>query len=123
MIASGRLRSNPNNNPLAHIGKGRSVAPMTKPTANRLVKAPAIAVFFSSSLMGIMVSTEMIPKTKPQITPSKILDMADVYLLYRNCNEHSRKLGRRTPNGLRYLRVGGRGQCLGAGKTRSQKNA
>jgi len=24
-------------------------------------------------------------------------------------------------NGLRYLRVGGRGQCLGAGKTRSQK--
>jgi hypothetical protein len=28
-----------------------------------------------------------------------------------------------TPNGLRYLRVGGRGFCLGAGKTRSQKNA
>jgi len=27
------------------------------------------------------------------------------------------------PNGLRYLRVGGRGFCLGAGKTRSQKNA
>jgi len=27
------------------------------------------------------------------------------------------------PNGLRYLRVGGRGLCLGAGKTRSQKNA
>jgi len=26
-------------------------------------------------------------------------------------------------NGLRYLRVGGRGFCLGAGKTRSQKNA
>ena len=26
-------------------------------------------------------------------------------------------------NGLRYLRVGGRGQCLGAEKTRSQKNA
>ncbi len=25
------------------------------------------------------------------------------------------------PNGLRYLRVGGRGFCLGAGKTRSQK--
>ena len=25
-------------------------------------------------------------------------------------------------NGLRYLRVGGRGQCLGAGKTRSEKN-
>ena len=24
-------------------------------------------------------------------------------------------------NGLRYLRVGGRGLCLGAGKTRSQK--
>jgi len=24
---------------------------------------------------------------------------------------------------LRYLRVGGRGFCLGAGKTRSQKNA
>jgi len=30
---------------------------------------------------------------------------------------------RGAPNGLRYLRVGGRGQCLGAGKTRSQKNA
>jgi hypothetical protein len=27
------------------------------------------------------------------------------------------------PNGLRYLRWGGRGLCLGAGKTRSQKNA
>jgi len=26
-------------------------------------------------------------------------------------------------NGSRYLRVGGRGQCLGAGKTRSEKNA
>jgi len=26
-------------------------------------------------------------------------------------------------NGLRYLRVGGRGQGLGAGKTRSQENA
>ena len=26
------------------------------------------------------------------------------------------------PNGLRYLQVGGRGQCLGAEKTRSQKN-
>jgi len=25
------------------------------------------------------------------------------------------------PNGVRYLRVGGRGQGLGAGKTRSQK--
>jgi len=24
-------------------------------------------------------------------------------------------------NGLRYLRVGGRGQCLGAGKTQSEK--
>jgi hypothetical protein len=27
------------------------------------------------------------------------------------------------PNGLRYLRWGGRGFCLGAGKTRSQENA
>ena len=27
------------------------------------------------------------------------------------------------PNGLRYLRVGGRGLCLRAGKTQSQKNA
>jgi hypothetical protein len=27
------------------------------------------------------------------------------------------------PNGLRYLRVGGRGFALGAEKTRSQKNA
>jgi hypothetical protein len=26
-------------------------------------------------------------------------------------------------NGLRYLRVGGRGFCLGAGKTRSEENA
>jgi hypothetical protein len=26
-------------------------------------------------------------------------------------------------NGLRYLRVGGRGQCLGAEKTRSEENA
>jgi hypothetical protein len=28
-----------------------------------------------------------------------------------------------TPNGLRYPRVGGRGQGLGAGKTRSQKKS
>jgi len=28
-----------------------------------------------------------------------------------------------TFNGSRYLRVGGCGQCLGAGRTRSQKNA
>jgi len=27
------------------------------------------------------------------------------------------------PNGVRYLRVGGRGFCLGAEKTQSQKNA
>jgi len=27
------------------------------------------------------------------------------------------------PNGLRYLRVGGRGLCLEAGKTQSEKNA
>jgi hypothetical protein len=27
------------------------------------------------------------------------------------------------PNGLRYWRWGGRGLCLGAEKTRSQKNA
>jgi len=27
------------------------------------------------------------------------------------------------PNGLRYLRVGECGQCLEAGKTRSEKNA
>ena len=26
------------------------------------------------------------------------------------------------PNGLRYLHVGGRGFCLGAGKTRSEEN-
>ena len=26
------------------------------------------------------------------------------------------------PNGVRYLRVGGRGFCLGAEKTRSEKN-
>jgi hypothetical protein len=36
---------------------------------------------------------------------------------------HIAFIGRQTPNGLRYLRVGGRGQCLGAGKTQSQKNA
>jgi len=30
---------------------------------------------------------------------------------------------RKGSNGLRYLRVGGRGQCLGAGKTRSEENA
>jgi hypothetical protein len=30
---------------------------------------------------------------------------------------------RQTPNGLRYLRVGGRGFYLGAGKARSEKNA
>jgi hypothetical protein len=43
-------------------------------------------------------------------------------------NLGSRSVGRitallRLPNGLRYLRVGGRGQGLGVEKTRSQKNA
>jgi hypothetical protein len=32
-------------------------------------------------------------------------------------------LTKHTPNGLRYWRWGGRGFCLGAEKTRSQKNA
>ena len=36
------------------------------------------------------------------------------YSLIRDENDQA-------PNGLRYLRVGGRGFCLGAGKTRSQK--
>jgi hypothetical protein len=30
---------------------------------------------------------------------------------------------RKVANGLRYLRVGGRGFCLGAGRTRSEENA
>jgi hypothetical protein len=30
-------------------------------------------------------------------------------------------VARQTPNGVRYWRWGGRGFCLGAGKTRSQK--
>ena len=37
--------------------------------------------------------------------------------------KHPKDLTKQTPNGLRYLRVGGRGFCLGAGKTRSEKNA
>jgi len=76
MIASGRLRSNPNNNPLIHKGKGKSVAPITKPMANRLAKAPAIADLLSSNWRGIIMTTATIPKTIPQIAPSKILDMA-----------------------------------------------
>ena len=44
----------------------------------------------------------------------------------RSPNQHQTRVANHAPrmlNGLRYWQVGGRGQCLGAGKTRSQKNA
>jgi len=78
IIASGKLRSSPNNNPLIHVGKGRLVAPITKPIPNLLTNAPVIAAFLSSNVRGIIVATEIAPKTTPQIIPRMILDMADV---------------------------------------------
>jgi hypothetical protein len=43
-------------------------------------------------------------------------------LLGRGRNKFNSKLPK-PANGLSYLRVGGRGRCLGAGKTQSHKNA
>ena len=76
IIASGKLRSMPNSKPLIHVGKGKLVAPITKPTPNRLTNAPVIAAFLSSKVSGIMVATEIAPKTTPQIIPRTILDIA-----------------------------------------------
>ena len=76
IIASGKLRSSPNNNPLTHVGKGKLVAPITKPIPNLLTNAPVIAAFLSSNVRGIIVATEIAPKTMPQIIPRMILDMA-----------------------------------------------
>jgi hypothetical protein len=42
---------------------------------------------------------------------------------FRVFTKRTLSLGKCSPNGLRYLLVGGRGFGLGAGKTRSEENA
>ena len=70
--------------------------------------------------------TEVNEKEKPaKTTAKKRLLPNDKLQLLRNLILHLPLLllFSEAPNGLRYLRVGGLGFCLGAGKTRSEKNA
>jgi hypothetical protein len=61
----------------------------------------------------------------PKNTKPKKYVVGKTALLAKPFLSNSKSVEKATgrPNGLRYLRVGGRGFCLGAGKTRSQKNA
>jgi hypothetical protein len=47
----------------------------------------------------------------------------ETYLKFDQKNYYQLCLISAAPNGLRYLRVGGRGFCLGGGKIRSEENA
>ena len=73
MIASGRLKRMPMNSPITQLGQGRRRLQTTNPIANRAMKAPSIAPRLSGKVIGIMIATSMLPKIKPQSTPSHIL--------------------------------------------------
>ncbi len=48
---------------------------MTNPIAKRAIKAAVIAALLSGKLIGIMMPMSIAPNTKPQMTPSVILDI------------------------------------------------
>ena len=56
-----------------------------------------------------------------QIANDTIMFAENLFKCFMICRIHFPNRFCQPPNGLRYLRVGGCGQCLGAGKTRSQK--
>jgi len=62
-------------------------------------------------------------KLEPNLNVVFIEENLDLDTVFVICNRFWYSKYVRLPNGLRYLRVGGRGQCLGAEKSRSQKNA
>src|ERR1700733_12968257 len=74
MRASGILSSKLKNRPTAQPGQGRRAAPITNPIPNRAMKAAVIAAFLSGKLIGSIIPMSMAPNTKPQMTPSMILD-------------------------------------------------
>ncbi|MCK6463143.1 MAG: hypothetical protein L6Q29_05010 [Candidatus Pacebacteria bacterium] len=65
------------------------------------------------------IETETLLKTKTLICKTQNANLKRNLFLKNRPKDLMQVLA----NGLRYLRVGGRGFCLGAGKTRSEKNA
>jgi hypothetical protein len=64
MVASGKLSNTPKSRPFNQPDKGISLAQITNPTAKRLMNAPAIALFLSSNVVGIIVATAIVPNTR-----------------------------------------------------------
>jgi hypothetical protein len=48
---------------------------MTNPIPKRAMNAAVIAAFLSRKLIGNMIPMSIAPNTKPQMTPSRILDI------------------------------------------------
>ena len=86
-----------------------------------------------------LIEVAVVPSSTPRFSLLTVTSQTDLSDFLHHCNTRYDWLVRpcstgsftlqETPsfawrtNGLRYLRVGGRGLCLGAGKTRSQENA
>ena len=69
--------------------------------------------------MPDLIESETLLKTKTLICKTQNANLTDKIILKNQPKDLMQVLA----NGLRYLRVGGRGFCSGAGKTRSEKNA
>ncbi|KXK13247.1 MAG: hypothetical protein UZ14_CFX002001764, partial [Chloroflexi bacterium OLB14] len=85
-------------------------------------------LIFEKHKLGKLPPLKMPDLNKQNFLPkTKTLDLQDSMSQFENQLDLKKALlkdlTKRLPNGLRYLRVGGRGLCLGAEKTRSQKNA
>src|SRR6267142_1219537 len=69
------LSNSPKHKPTAQPGQGKRAAPIANPIPKRAMKAAVIAAFLSGKLIGNMIAMSMAPNTKPQIMPSRILDI------------------------------------------------
>src|SRR5580698_3192309 len=96
-MASGILNSRPKQSPTAHPGQDRRAAPITNPIPKRAMKAAVMAARLSGKFIGTIIPMSIAPNAKPQITPSRILDIA---LLFPPTAAH--RLPRGLPNPLRY---------------------
>ena len=83
IIASGMLKRSPKHRPAAHPGHGRRAAPIANPIPKRAMNAAVMAAFLSGKLIGSMNPTSTTPKTRPQITPSRILDITPPVACHR----------------------------------------
>src|SRR5579863_6328381 len=81
MMASGMLSNRPKQSPTPHPGQGKRAAPITNPMPNRAMNAAVIAAFLSGKLIGSMIPMSMAPNTKPQMTPSRTLDISPLFRL------------------------------------------